>query len=107
MIYLAAPYSHTNSTVREERMAKLYEYDATLVRNGKFTVSPLYKVEMCKQNTVPDDWEYWKQYSYELLSRCDSMHVLMLDGWQQSSGVVAEIEYCKDNEIPIEYINIS
>lgn len=106
MIYISAPYSHSDSSVRDERMKQVYALDARLTCEGKFTVSPLYKVELTRHHELPATWEYWKEYSYELLSRCDRMYVLMLPGWQESPGVTAEIEFAQSSGIPITYINI-
>lgn len=106
MKYLAAPYGHPDPTVRQARMNTYYKYEIKLMREGHFTVSPLAKVETAKHGDIPDTWDYWEQYSYELLSRCDEMIVLMIDGWNTSRGVTAEIEYCKRHDIPIAYISV-
>lgn len=106
MKYLAAPYSHPDPTVREARMKVFYEYDAKLMREGHFTVSPLAKVATAKHSDIPDTWDYWEQYSYELLSRCDGMYVLMFDGWDQSTGVTAELKYCTEHNIPVTFIEV-
>ncbi len=104
MIYLAAPYSHPNENIKAERMRRFYEIDANLNKAGYFTVSPLHKVETCKQGGLADDWNFWSEYSYKLLAICDAMMVITLDGWEQSVGLQAEIEYCNKNKIPVQYI---
>lgn len=38
--------------------------------------------------------------------KCDRMIVVKLDGWEESEGVNAEIEFALDQGIPIEYIEI-
>lgn len=106
MIYLAAPYSHPDEKVKAERMRRFYEIDAMLTNHGLFTISPLMKVETCKHGKVPDDWQYWKEYSCHLLDMCDKMIVLMFDGWQDSVGVRAEIEYAETHSIEIEYVDV-
>jgi Domain of unknown function (DUF1937) len=106
MKYLAAPYQHPDPAVRAARMKVFHEHDAQLMREGHFTVSPLAKVETAKYSDIPDTWAYWELYSYELLSRCDEMIVLMIDGWKESVGVAAEIAYCEKHNIPISYRNI-
>lgn len=104
--YLAAPYSHESERIKEYRMHQFYVYDAFLSRQGIFTVSPLYKVETTKHGKMPDDWEYWKEYSYTLLSMCNKMVVMMMHGWETSTGVKAEIEYCEKHGIEVEYVEI-
>ncbi len=107
LFYLSAPYSSTDDAVKEERMRLFYKYDAYLSRNGHFTLSPLYKVETTKHGSMPDDWEYWKEYSYKLLSVCDEMIVMKMDGWEESTGVREEIEYCNEHGIDITYVEMS
>lgn len=106
MIYLAGPYGHPDPEVRKQRMQVFHEHDAQLMRDGKFTVSPLAKVATAQHTDIPDTWDYWEQYSYELLARCDRMIVLMIDGWKESRGVTAEIQYCTRNLIPVEYRSV-
>lgn len=38
-----------------------------------------------------------------LISKCDELWVLKIDGWEQSKGVSAEIEYAESLNIPIKY----
>lgn len=107
LVYLASPYAHDNPLVRQARMKQFYEQDARLSALGLFVVSPLYKVETAKFGCVPDTWEFWKTYSYELLSKCGKMMVIKSHGWDLSTGVHAEIEFCEDHNIPIEYIDVT
>jgi hypothetical protein len=106
MIYLAAPYSHPDPAVRKSRIDTFYKYDAILSKQGEFVVSPLNKAETSSRYGLPDDWEFWKNYSYELLSVCSKLVVLKIDGWATSVGVTAEIEYCVRNLIPIQYVDV-
>ncbi len=104
LTYLAAPYGHPDPKVRQARMHAFYKADVELSLQGHFLVSPLYKVETAKYGNIPDTWEYWKSYSYHLLAPCYQLMVLMLDGWKESVGVTAEIEYCTRYRIPIIYV---
>ena len=36
---------------------------------------------------------------------CSGMYVLMFDGWKDSVGVTAEIEYAKELGIHVEYLD--
>lgn len=106
MIYIAAPYGHEDRAVIEVRMELFYRLDAQLSRAGEHTISPLHKVEMCKRSEMPDNWVFWENYSYDLLSRCDKLVVMMMDGWVESPGVQAEIKYSVEHGIPVEYIDM-
>lgn len=100
IFYFAAPYSGSEEEV-ENRMRQLCIADAVLMKNGIFTMSPLMKHFIINYESLPGDWNYWKNYSEVLLSKADGMIVLKLDGWEQSTGVQAEIEICKKNGISI------
>ncbi len=105
LVYLAAPYSHPDKNVVQERIKQFCAVDAHLSRSGIFTVSPLLKHLVLQHETLPSDWNYWKDYSYELLARCEKMVVIRMDGWKDSVGIKAEIEYCNMTSIPIEFID--
>jgi hypothetical protein len=105
IVYLAAPYSHTDSSVIESRMKVFYTIDAQLMSKGVFTVSPLLKHQTLPYGNLPGDWAYWGAYSEALLERCDEMIVIELDGWKTSTGVIAEIEFCKTHDIPVTFID--
>ncbi len=104
LIYLAAPYSSKDPKVTEERIRQFCRADANLSALGIATISPLLKHLVLQYEPLPGDWNYWKDYSETLLRKCDKMIVLMLDGWQESVGVQAEIELCQQLNIPIKYM---
>jgi len=105
LCYLAAPYTHPDPTVVEERMTQLCKVDAALMKRGIFTVSPLLKHYVAKHENLPTDFAYWQDYSTELIQRCDCLLVLMLDGWDVSPGVTAEIDDAKHNGLSVYYID--
>jgi len=106
MIYLSSPYSHPDQAVVEARIKTFCKVDEALQRKGLMTVSPLYKhLLFLNGSTLPSDWNYWKCYSRVLLKECDWLFVIKNDGWEESIGVQAEIEFAKERLIPIEYLN--
>lgn len=106
MIYISAPYSHPDKSVIEKRMGSVYKHFAALMMQGHVPVTPLMAHEVVMRHPVPSDSAFWENYSLTLLSRCNKMVVLMIDGWEDSSGVSYEIDYCKKNNIPIEYVTM-
>lgn len=105
LVYLAAPYSDPDPDVVKDRITEFCRCDAALNKQGIFTVSPLLKHLVLQHSDLPSDWNYWKDYSLELLKQCEKMIVIMMDGWTSSIGVLAEINLCHDMGIPIEYID--
>src|SRR5690606_31871592 len=98
--FLSAPYTGSKEEI-ENRIKLLCLVDSVLMKNGEFTVSPLYKHFMLKFSDLPGSWEYWKSYSKELLLKCDKMIVLTIPGWETSTGVSGEIKYARENNIPV------
>lgn len=105
LVYLAAPYTHENPLVVDARMSRLCVVDATLMKRGVMTASPLMKHFLLEHSDLPGDWNYWKDYAEVLLSKCDKMVVVTMQGWEESVGVQAEIKLCEQFGIPVEYLD--
>jgi len=105
MIYIAAPYSHPEKSVVAYRVKIVCEYSAYLLRQRISCVSPITTGTGILTNaTLPTDFEFWQYLSYDLLSICSKIHVLKLDGWNESIGVTGEINFAIQQLIDIEYI---
>lgn len=102
--YLAAPYTHKDPAIVDQRMKDLCKADAALMKRGIFTMSPLLKHYIVAHESLPTDFKFWEQYSKALMRRCDYLFVLMLDGWSKSEGVLAEIDDARRLGMPIYYI---
>jgi hypothetical protein len=105
LIYLAAPYTDPNPDVCEQRMAQFCIVDAHLCKQGLITVSPLSKHWIKYHTNIPLTWDFWKTYSEKLMEKCDALYVIMLDGWDVSEGVLAEIELAKKMSLEIKYLD--
>ncbi len=107
LIYVAAPYSHKDPEVVEARMNAFADYMAKIIAAGEHPVSPLMNHFLGdRSQTFPLTWEYWEEYSRKLLSRCDRIDVLQIDGWEESTGLTAEIELAKSLGIEVNYPEI-
>lgn len=104
MIYLAAPYNHPDKAVIQERMEKIYDTIHNHIKDGTHIITPLFMHEICLRHEIAGDYLFWEKFCLNLLKRCDKMYVLCLDGWDKSRGVLAEIEFCDKNSIPVHYI---
>ena len=103
--YLAAPYSHPDKSVVEKRMETLCKVDALLMQRGIYTVSPLLKHFIVHYTDLPTDWNYWKGYSDTVMCAVDRVIIVMMDGWEESVGVQAEIKMANHLGIKVEYVN--
>ncbi len=107
MIYIASPYSHTDKEVVEYRVKTVAQYSAKLLINKQPSISPItVGTTILKYSDLPSDFAFWKQFSLDLLSVCTEIHVLTLDGWEESIGVHAEIKYAEEHNITITYIKL-
>ena len=100
MIYLASPYTHADAGVREERFRAACRAAATLMRQGHVVFAPIVHGHPLVAEGLPIEWPWWERFDREHLSRCDEVVVLMLDGWESSAGVQAEIRIAAESGKP-------
>lgn len=107
LVYIANPYSHPDSKIVHERYDQVCQITADLVSKGQIAISPIaYGHTLLSYREMPSDWDFWQSFCISLLARCQKMIVVKMEGWQESRGVLAEIEYAKSNGIDIEYLDI-
>ena len=103
VVYLACPYSHPDAAVRQARFEAVNRFAAELFRSGELVFSPISHTHPIGEHGLPSDWDFWQWADRPLLELCDRMIVLCLDGWTESVGVTAEVDYYKAAGKPIEY----
>ncbi len=106
MIYLSAPYYHEDQGVIEQRMIFVKRYAARLVMQGNLVASPLltYHGLLTPEEMRRVSTHFWMKASASVLKTCDSMVLLMLPGWEQSSGVNAELDWAEKLCIPVQKV---
>jgi len=103
MIYLASPYSHSDPSVREQRFQAACAAAAQFLREGQLVFSPIAHSHPLVPYGLPTPWSFWARFDSQFLERCDELVVLMLDGWEASVGVQAEIDYARRRGKPVWY----
>ncbi len=93
--YLAAPYSHEDPKVKQVRHDIVNQVAHDLIRMGVQVYSPLTHNIPLAHLGLHGNWLTWKAFDHEMLSRCDFLIVLRLEGWQNSLGLKAEMECAK------------
>ena len=79
------------------------DFTAKLLNDKKWCYSPIVHChELAKQFALPRDFEFWKEYNIAMLGLCSDIYILGIDGWRESKGVAAEIEYAKLVQIPLQ-----
>ena len=106
LIYLAAPFTHSEKSVVEYRMSVVNKIAANLMASGEYVFSPLthcYPLAQIAQ--LPGDWEFWEGYDRLMMTKCTKVMVICMPGWKESIGVQAEIRLANEFGIPVEYIH--
>lgn len=101
--YLASPYGDDDPAVMQKRFEQTCQAAAHLMRQGLRILSPIAHSHPIAQYGLPKGWEYWGRVDLDLLSRCDGLIVLTLDGWAESRGVSAEMHYAAMHGYHIRY----
>lgn len=105
MIYVGSPYSHSNMDVRLKRFEDVSKYCSELVSKGYLAISPItYGHVLTQYKEMPTDFEFWGNFCLGLLKKCDYLYILMLEGWENSLGLIEEIKFAEKNNIEIKYI---
>jgi hypothetical protein len=107
IIYVVSPYTHKDHTVVQHRFKKVTEYAAKLVHDRNMAFSPItYGHILCQHQDMPTDFNFWEDFCLSFLLKADVVHVLKLDGYLDSVGVNAEIEFAIKHNIPVLYIDV-
>ena len=107
MIYLASPYSHADEAVRHQRYKAACQAAALLMAEGYRVFSPIAHSHPIEQTGLfHGSHEWWLAFDFELMRRCDEVYVLAIEGWQESRGVMAEIDEACECDIPVRIFNL-
>lgn len=105
LIYLACPYTDKDPKVMEKRFMAVNRAAGKLMSEGEYIFSPISHTHpIAVISDLPRNWEFWEGFDRAYLSMCNKLCVLMLDGWENSTGVNAEIEIAKELGLEIEYL---
>ena len=112
MIYLASPYTYEHEDrervdlIQRLRFETINRVAAILMLDGVRLFSPISHCHpIALVGDLPVSWAYWEEYDREMLSICEGLIVLMLPGWQESTGVQNEIKISRELGIPVQYID--
>ena len=111
-IYLASPYtsyqSNARDNAREEngRYKQIVEITALLIRRNYLVYSPIVHTHpIYKTGLVTGGaWDSWSDFDCATISHMDCLCVVEMDGWQDSRGMAAEVDFAKAMGIPIIHL---
>ena len=103
MIYIASPYTGTAEEM-EYRYKLAVEYVAHLCNWYPDIVpySPIVHFHsVAVAHDLPRHSGYWKRINTHMLRRADGLHILMMDGWEESDGVHFERGLAYDESLSL------
>ena len=116
IIYVGGPYSNnapisggpSSAAKRVARFNAVTELARQLIEEGKFVYSPLtmtHPIDIRMKHDPGSD--FWVDFDETFMEHCSSMMVLMLPGWDESSGLKREIKFFESRKLPVEYLEPS
>ncbi len=108
LIYLASPYSHPDSEIRELRFKAACYAAANLILQGYQVFSPIAHSHPIVTLIGPDaelDADLWMDFDFRMMRSCDVLVILCVDGWATSQGIAKEMVFAVANNIPIKYMS--
>lgn len=113
-IYLASPYTPKGEytegekyALREKRFVEVCRTAGKIMRNGKLVFCPIahsHPIEKYGMDGELKSEAFWLEQDYAVLTYVDELWILMLPGWDSSSGVAKEIRFAKELGIPVRYL---
>ena len=106
-VYLASPYSHADSAVREQRYVAACKAAAKLMLAGEVVFSPIahsHPIETVGIGEVKSG-AFWKSQDMGILIHAAKLAVLKLPGWEESKGIQWEIETAQNLSMQVEFVD--
>ena len=104
-IYIACPYGHLDPFIKLIRTQLSEAYQATLLNQGYNAISPISGHYMCQVNDVDDSSIRWLEINRQIVEICDEIHILMLKGWDKSTGIQNTIDQAKELGMKVKMID--
>lgn len=107
LIYIASPYSHPDSAIREKRFRDVCKLAAAMMISGMKVFSPIaHSHPIAEHGELPAlDLDFWMAQDKAFLDVCDALVVYTCDGWRESKGIAIEIEYASKIGLPVFYVS--
>lgn len=105
-VYLASPYSHPCPAMRECRYLMAMAATAEMIRQGLVVFSPIvHSHPLAVAHDLGLDFKAWEHIDHAMIRACERVIVLKLEGWEESHGVQAEIQYARRKGKTVAYMD--
>jgi len=101
--YLGSPYSAPGRATMAARHRQACEAAARLFERGIFTYGPIahtVAIDQAGRMNAPA-FEFWATFDLGMIDRLTGLMVLMIDGWQDSKGLAAELAHARATGKPV------
>lgn len=98
IIYVAGPFRAATPWGIEQNIRKAEGFALSVAKLGLVPLCP-HSMYRFYQDSLPD--EFWLAATLALLKPCDG--ILLIPGWENSSGSRGEKKYAEDNKIEVFY----
>ena len=106
--YISNPYNGTEDQ-RESRAQIAARVSGLLLKRGIHAWSPIVHnhamMKTFQEFSLEERRTLMLDFDFSLLRASRGMIVLEIDGWDKSYGVKAEIELCRQLQLPIKYLS--
>jgi hypothetical protein len=109
MVYLASPLSHPFKEIEKMRYEDINKVAANLHELYPqvafiLPITQSYKLKEYNTN-LGTSFEAWKDRDLEFINRSDELWIVTIDGWKESIGVMAELDFALQYQMPIYFID--
>ena len=96
-VFIVSPYTDDDYDVINRRALEADTYVSELTRQGKVCYSAISAMHhLLYIAELPGTWDYWRMHCDRMMHDADEVHVLCLDGWEETVGMKNEIAIAKE-----------
>lgn len=118
VVYLASPYSAYEDELKtiHDRAKEQERFEIVTGIAARLTalfhlalICPITTSHIFKQlgqGSLGTTWSFWSKIDLRFIEVSEAILVVMMDGWEESVGVTAEIERGRELNLPIYYLDI-
>ena len=106
MIYLCSVYSlNADKALMQRRYQYAAQRTAEFLKEGHTVFCPINHCHpIAEKFDMPREWEFWEQHDLNYIDACDEVWVLQMPGFQDSTGITAEVDYALSKDKPLKFI---
>jgi capsule polysaccharide modification protein KpsS len=106
-VFIISPFTHEDDSIVQQRVELTETYVANLIKQGLTVQSQIAMLYyLTTKHDIPITYDFWRKYCHQMLEACEQVHVLCLDGWEQSVGVDDEIKLARRLNKRITYVTL-